>query len=783
MQMLKYFPSYKSLYPIKLLCLSAVLLAFNACNPTKYVPANKTLLDKSEINIDNKRIRKADIKPYIKQEPNKKIFGARFHLGLYNLSNIERTGWPHGWLRRIGEEPVIFDPFSTAKSSEEIESYLFSRGYFNAEVSTDTSTSKQKTDVVYDVMAKEPYRIKRVHYNIRDDNIRKLFFMDTINCLIREGEIYDVDVLQSERIRLERFIKDMGFYSFSRDHVYFEVDSTVGNRQVDIFYEVRKFLSYSDDNRVIESEHKRYRINEVYIYTDWNPKVALDEGASYLAGQDTIYHEGFWFISDREKHSVKPGVIAQSLYIKPGDLFQLTNMDRSQDHLNSLQSFRLVNIGYSVPGTVEDWEHGELPLDCVIRLTTVTQQEFRVELEGTNSAGNLGGAVNLVYQHKNLFRGAERLNIKLKGAYETLSEQVSGSRSTQEYGFETSLTLPRFMLPFLEKEEFIKKYNPKTVITAAYNYQKMPVYTRTVANASFGYNWQGNRFTRHSVYPLQLNVVNLPFIDPEFEMSIDTTSYLAYSYKDVFLLGGNYIYVFNNQNIKKARDYWFIKFTGEVAGNLLSLAYRLGDVEPGEGDNYEIFGQPFAQYARADIDLRYNRRLNDVSSVVYRGFVGVGIPYGNSKAVPFEKQYFSGGANSIRGWQVRSLGPGSYSPVSRSFFNMTADIKIEFNAEYRFKLFWILEGALFLDAGNIWTFYEDEDREGTQFKFDSFYRDLAVGTGTGLRFDLNFVILRADLGMKLRDPQLPDPPRWIPQRRDLNFRDDFTLHISIGYPF
>ncbi|MEE4213577.1 MAG: BamA/TamA family outer membrane protein [Bacteroidales bacterium] len=760
-----------------------MILAFNACNPTKYVPDNKTLLDKSEINIDSRRIRKADIRPYVKQEPNKKIFGARFHLGLYNLSNIDKTGWPHSWLRRIGEEPVIYDPFATATSSEEIESYLFSRGYFNAEVSVDTSTNKQKTDIVYDVMAKEPYRIRRVHYNIRDDNIRKLFFMDTINCLIRQGEIYDVDVLQSERIRLERFIKDMGFYSFSRDHVYFEVDSTVGNRQVDIFYEVRKFLSYSDDNRVIESEHKRYRINKVYIFTDWNPKVALDEGAAYLARQDTIYHEGFWFINDREKHSVKPGVIAQSLYIKPGDLFQLTNMDRSQDHLNSLQSFRLVNIGYSDPGTVEDWKHSEQPLDCVIRLTTVTQQEFRVELEGTNSAGNLGGAVNLVYQHKNLFRGAERLNVKLKGAYETLSEQVSGSRSTQEYGFETSLTLPRFMLPFLEKEEFIKKYNPKTVITAAYNYQKMPVYTRTVANASFGYNWQGNRFTRHSVYPLQLNVVNLPFIDPEFEMSIDTTSYLAYSYKDVFLLGGNYIYVFNNQNIKKARDYWFIKLTGEVAGNLLSLAYRLGDVEPGEGDNYEIFGQPFAQYARADIDLRYNRRLNDVSSVVYRGFVGVGIPYGNSRAVPFEKQYFSGGANSIRGWQVRSLGPGSYTPVSSSFFNMTADIKIEFNAEYRFKLFWILEGALFLDVGNIWTFYEDEDREGTQFKFDSFYRDLAVGTGTGLRFDLNFVILRADLGMKLRDPQLPDPPRWILQRRDLSFRDDFTFHISIGYPF
>ncbi|MBS0011872.1 MAG: BamA/TamA family outer membrane protein, partial [Bacteroidales bacterium] len=759
--MLKYFPSYKSHRILKLSCLLLAVMLFYSCNPTRYVPSDKSLLDKSEIKTDNSRIKKSDLEPYIKQEPNKKIFGARFHLGLYNLSNIEKEGWPHGWLRKIGEEPVIFDPFVAGKSSEQIENYLFSKGFFNAELATDISTNKQKTDILYRVMAKKPYRLRRVIYEVEDENVRKLFFMDTINCLIKKGEIYDVDVLQQERVRLERFIKDMGFYSFSRDHIYFEVDSTVGNRQVDIYYQVRKFLTYNDGSRIIESPHKRYRINNIYIYTAFNPKKSLDEGDAYLRRQDTTYIDGFYFLNDGERHPVNPGVIMQSIYIKPGDLFQVSNMERSQDHLNSLQAFRLVSIRYAEPGQVPGWERDELPLDCIVRLTPVTFQEFRVELEGTNSAGNIGGAVNFVYQHKNLFRGAERLNIKLKGAYETLSEQISGSRSTQEYGFETSLTLPRFMLPFLEKESFIKRYNPKTVITAAYNYQKMPVYTRTVANASFGYNWRGNRFTQHSVYPLQLNVVNLPFIDPAFEMSIDTSSYLAFSYKDVFLLGGNYIYVFNNQNIKKSRDYWFIRMTGELAGNLMSLAYGVAGVDTLEGGSYEVFGQPFAQYARADVDIRYNRRINEVSLVVYRSFIGVGIPYGNSKAVPFEKQYFSGGANSIRAWNVRSLGPGSYTPVDSSFFNMTADIKIEFNVEYRFKLFWILEGAMFLDAGNIWTFYEDEDRPGTQFSFNRFYRDLAVGTGLGLRFDLNFVILRADLGMKLRDPQLPDAPRWI----------------------
>lgn len=781
--MLNFFPSYKNQFVLKLLLIIQAALFLYSCNPTKYVPEDQTLLYDSEVKVDNNKIKKSDLVPYLLQEPNKKIFGTRFYLGLYNFSNIEKDKWPHNWLRNIGEEPVIFDPFAASQSSGQLENYLFSKGYFNAEVSTDIYTRRQKTDITYNVESNKPYRIKDIIYDIKDDNIRNLFFMDTINSLIKRGQIYDVDILQNERIRLERFIKDMGFYSFSRDHIHFEIDSGVGNRQLEVYYRVKKFLRYGEGNIVVEDDHQRYRLNDIYIYTSYNPRKALEEDDDYYLGQDTVKIGDYYFISDREKYTVKPEVIMQSLYIKPNNLFQLTNMERSREHLNSLQSFRLVDINYNAPEDVQDWEEEELPLNCVIRLTPVTMQEYRVELEGTNSAGNLGGAVNFIYQHKNLFRGAESLNIKLKGAYEALSEQVSGSRSTQEYGLETVLTLPRFLLPFLEKEKFIKEYNPKTLINLAYNYQKRPVYTRTVANASFGYNWQGDRFTEHSVYPLQLNIVNLPFIDPVFEQRIDTSSYLAYSYKDVFLLGGNYIYVFNNQNINKSRDYWYLKFTTEVAGNLMALAYSTAGIEREEGGNYEVFGQPFAQYIRGDVDLRYNWSLNDVSSLVYRGFIGVGFPYGNSRAVPFEKQYFSGGANSVRGWQVRSLGPGSYTPTDSTFFNVTADIKLEFNAEYRFNLFWVLEGAVFLDAGNIWTYYEDDDRPGAKFDVKRFYEDIAVATGFGLRFDLDFVILRADLGIKMRDPQLPGGPKWILQRRSPELRNDFNLNISIGYPF
>ena len=265
------------------------------------------------------------------------------------------------------------------------------------------------------------------------------------------------------------------------------------------------------------------------------------------------------------------------------------------------------------------------------------------------------------------------------------------------------------------------------------------------------------------------------------QAKIDSSSYLAYSYKDVLIFGGNYSYIFNNQKIQKSRDYWFLRINAEASGNMLALVGKLAGAKKTD-DTYNILGLPFAQYVRTDFDLRYNYIISDVSSIVYRGFMGIGIPYGNSRAIPFEKQYFGGGANGIRAWQVRSLGPGSYKPDS-TFLNQTADIKLEANAEYRFKLFWILEGALFLDAGNIWTYNDDPAQPGSQFILKKFYKDIALGTGTGLRFDFKFVIGRVDLGMKLRDPAIQSGSKWIIMNRPYNFRDDFTFVIGIGYPF
>ncbi len=767
-----------------ILPLSLTLLLVYSCNPTKYVPEGQTLLDKNHISVGRDGIKKSDLQPYIRQKPNKKIFGSRFHLGLYNLSNINKERWPHSWLRNIGEEPVIYDPDATERSREQIQSYIASKGYFDSKVSDSTKVVKRKLDVFYKVELKTPYKIRNLYYEFADTMIQKLFNFDSVNCLIERGRPYDVDVLQAERTRFERFIKDRGFYGFSNEHIYFRVDSTIGNRQVNVYYGIRNFLRLDDYGRPVYVPHSVYRIKNIYIYPDFVPKEVLEGGESYTQSLDTIVYKDYYFVTPRKKSDLKYDLILQALYLKPGSIYNVTNTEQTQNHLMTLRTFRLVNIFFREDEDSEEGGSDALLLDCFVQLTLLDQQSYKIELEGTNTTGDLGGALNLVYQHKNLFRGAELFNLKLKGAYEALSQNdtIRRLRSTQEYGIETSLRFPKFLLPVLKAERFVKRYNPSTTIVAAYNYQKMPFYTRTMANASFGYNWNAGTYRTHIVNPLQLNLVNLLWIDDRFQAKIDTTSYLAFSYRDVMILGTNYSFIFNNQKIQKSRDYWFFRFNAETSGNLLAAVSGVSGLKKVDG-SYNIFGQPFAQYFRADVDLRYNVILNEASSIVYRGFLGIGIPYGNSKAIPFEKQYFGGGANGIRAWQVRSLGPGSFLHQETGFVNQTADIKLEANAEYRFKLFWILEGALFLDAGNIWTYNEDESRPGSKFEFKYLLDDIALGTGTGLRFDFKFVIGRVDMGMKLRDPSIRGGSSWIMTNRKYNFRDDFTFVLGIGYPF
>ena len=786
MQILKKNTLNKKFYSLRyLLPLLFIVLIISSCNPTKYVPEGESLLNDNHVIINKEGVKKSDILPYIKQKPNKKIFGKKFYLGLYNLSNIKKDKWPHKWLRDIGEEPVIFDPDATTKSKKQIKSYVASKGYFDGQVLETIATANKKTDVFYNIDLLPAYTIRNLKYEIADSNIQNYYYFDSVNCVIERGKPYDVDVLQTERSRFERFIRDRGFYGFSGDYISFRVDSTIGKRQVDIYYCIKKFTKIDEFNKISLVPHSIYRVKNIYIYPDYVPKDALEGGNTYLSSLDTVNYQGYYFITNTKKPEIKYDLILQSLYVKPGSTFNVTNSEQSRTHLLALKTYRLVNISYNDSKEPEGKQGSEKMIDCNIQMTLLSPQSYKVELEGTNSAGNLGGALNLIYQHKNLFHGAELFSMKLKGAYEARSQSKSALRSIQEYGFETSLRLPQFFLPLIKKESFIKKYNPSTTFLAAYTYQDMPIYIRTMANATFGYNWKAGDYQEHIFNPIQFNIVKLPFIDSTFKAQIESSS-LAYSYKDVLILGGSYSFIFNNQKIQKAKDYWFLRVNTETSGNMLEMASKLTGAKKIDG-SYNFLGLPFAQYVKTDFDLRYNYIFNDVSSIVYRGFFGIGVPYGNSRAIPFEKQYFGGGANGIRAWQVRSLGPGSFKSDSTSkFINQTADIKLEANAEYRFKIFWMLEGAVFVDAGNIWTYHDDPGRPGAWFRFNEFYKDIAVGTGFGFRFDFKFIILRIDLGMKLRDPSLTDGSRWIIARRPYSLKthlDDFSMVLGIGYPF
>ena len=778
---------YQASYGIVLFVL---LLIITSCNSTKYVPEGESLLNANYINVNKEGIKKIDLVPYIKQTPNKQIFGTRFYLGLYNLSNINKDKWPHNWLRNIGEAPVIFDESAVKKTRDQIKSYVFSKGYFDGHVTDTVKTAKKKSDVFYNINLHKPYVIRNLKYEIADSNIRKFCFFDSVNCLIERGKPYDVDILQAERTRFERFVRDRGFYGFSSDYISFKVDSLVGNRQVDIKYDIKNFTRLNYDNTVTSGLFDMYTVKNVYIYPEFDPKEALAGGEEYLKSMDTTLYKGFYFVTPKKKSEIKYDLIIRNLYVKAGDIFNITNTEQTQSHLLTLKVYRLVNINYNDAKENRTLTGIELMLDCNIQLTLLSQQSYRVELEGTNMGGNLGGDVNLIYQHKNLFHGAELFSTKLKGAYSAIAQSNSKLKSAREYGIETSLRLPEFITPFFSLPDFVKKYNPSTVMLVSYNYQSLPVYTRTIANATFGYDWKAGNYQEHLLSPLLFNIVKLPSIDSAYMSRILSSSYQASAYKDVLILGSGYSFIFKNQSIKNSKDYWFLRVNTEIAGNLLYLAKKINGASKIMDTTgqyaYHILGQPFAQYVKTDLDVRYYYRFNNVSSIAYRGFIGLGVPYGNSREIPFEKQYFSGGANGIRAWQVRSLGPGSFNPnpsdTSHIFLNETADIKLEANAEYRFKLFWILEGALFIDAGNIWSYNNDPARPGAQFTFKHFYKDIAVGTGTGFRFDFKFVIARVDIGMKLRDPLLTDGPSWIFLNRPYE-RQDFTIVLGIGYPF
>jgi outer membrane protein assembly factor BamA len=755
------------------------LLVSYSCRTTRYVEDGEYLLSNNEIRGDIKHIDKEELETYIKQKPNKKIlYFSKFHLGLYNLSKKEKETGISGWLKTIGEAPVIYDPFLKDKSANQFELYLRSKGYYNAQVIDTVEFKKKKAKVIYHIEPGIPYKIRKVKYEFEDKNLTDFILDDTVNSFIKKDELLDVDIMDAERGRIEEKLKEQGFYSFKKEFIFFMVDSSLRKHQVDVNIVFKKYSEYKDEGYTVEIPHPQYVIGKIFLNTNYQLRMALANDEKYLSSLDTVKYKDVSVVYMAEPN-IKPAVVVESSYLLPGELFDIRNVKRTYRNLSSLRLFRLTSIEFKENEAYED--SAFRVLDCEIFLTPQTLQSLTLEPEITNSSGNIGAAGNLIYQHRNLFKGAENLDLRLKGAMETLKESnIAGYGNMLELGTELRLSIPKFLLPF-KTDQFIKKFNPSTSISFAYNYQRRPDYARTIANASFGYTWKGNKYLTHIVNPIELNLIKIPYQSQDFTDWLEG-KYIYYSYQPHLVTVTNYSFIYSNQNIQKKTDFMYFKMNFESAGNILYSIYKWGNVAPVDG-NYRLFNTEFAQYVRSDFDFRYYNVIDESNTLVYRFFAGAGLPYKNSTALPFEKKYFAGGANSIRAWQVRNLGPGSYEEVEASAYpNKTADIKLEANLEYRFKLFWLLEGALFVDAGNIWAINKADERAGALFELNSFYKDIAVGTGFGTRFDFSYFVFRFDLGIKTRDPIYPVGEKWIFGNRKLE-RKDFVLNVGIGYPF
>lgn len=758
-----------------------ITILFASCSPVKYVPEDKYLLDRYRIKVKDGNVKKEEIKNYVRQKPNKRILGIRFHLWLYNLSRKDKEKGINNWFRTIGEEPVIYDQFLSNKSIDLLKSYLDNKGYYNSIVKDTVQLKRKRARILYKIQVKKPYKIKSINYSCNDTNMAPDVLPDTLNSLIIPGSNFDLDLLQDERKRIETNLKNKGYYRFNKDFISFQADSSAKSLKVDLKMNINEFQKRDAANDIVKTSHKKYIIHKVFVFTNFDQKEALSENDYYNRDLDTTFIDGIYFVSKGEDR-LNRRVILQSNFIQQGDYYSLNNANKSYKHLNSLRLFKIINIQFNVIDSLDNDSLNIGYLNCNIQLTKYFLQSYTIELQGTNSYGNIGIGGNFLYQHRSLFGGAEITDFRINGAIEAIDEQnIAGNYYTTELGANVTVSIPKFILPIFKGERFSKKYSPKTQISGGYNFQDRIDYRRSIANMSYGYIWDGNKYLKHSIKLLELNAVTLPYATTEFKNYIDST-YLKSSYDNHLISVTNYSVVFNNQDLKKVRDFYFLRLNSEISGNILSGISELSNATKNENGSYEVFGIPFSQYTKFDIDLRYYDIIDNSNTVAYRLFGGLGIPYGNSSSLPFEKMYFSGGANSIRAWNVRDLGPGSYSGGSITRFpNQTGDIKLEANIEYRFKMFWVIEGALFIDAGNVWNLNSDEF-EGGLFRRDQFYKEFAVGSGVGTRFDFSFFIFRLDLGVKLRDPARTDGERWIPMQ-DLTWKDDVTINIGIGYPF
>ena len=756
-------------------------LSLASCSATKFVPDGSYLLDEVKIHTDNKEIKPSDMRLYVRQNPNSKWFSTiKTQLYVYNWSGRDSTKWFNRFLRKIGDAPVIYNESDAIRSQEEIAKAVQNLGYMGASVKRTTKTKKKKLKLFYEITSGKPYIVRTLKYDISDKKIAEYLRNDSTQSMLREGMLFDVNVLDAERQRITDYLLCNGYYKFNKDYITYTADTARNTHQVDLTLHLLPYKTYVGDT---PKEHFQYKINKINFITDYD--VLQSSALSSIEINDSLHYNGFP-IYYKDKLYLRPKVLVDNLRFASGDLYDERNVQKTYTYFGRLSALKYTNIRF-----FETQNGDSTQLNCYVMLTKSKHKSISFELEGTNSAGDLGAAASVSFQHRNLFRGSETFMVKFRGAYDAISGLQPGYKNHNytEYGVETSINFPNFLFPFLTSD-FKRRIKATTEFGLQYNYQLRPEFSRTIASASWSYKWIQKQKIQHRIDLLDISYLYLPWISSQFQedyINKDKDNYiLKYNYENRLIVRMGYNYSYNSAggtlvNNTITTNSYSIRAGFESAGNILYGISKMINMRKNKDGEYAILGIPYAQYLKGDFDFAKNIIIDHRNSLAFHAGIGIAVPYGNAKVVPFEKRYFSGGANSVRGWSVRNLGPGSFAGDG-NFMNQSGDIKLDASIEYRTRLFWKFRGAAFIDAGNIWTIREYENQPGGVFEFDKFYKQIAVAYGLGLRLDLDFFVLRFDGGMKAINPKYKKAKERYPIIHP-RFSRDFAFHFAVGYPF
>lgn len=780
----------------------ALLIFLSGCSVKKYINKDEYLVGKYIIKIDNKpeEIELFELRTLLRPKPNKKFLGSRWKLRNYFKYKQKKSKFNKWRDKNFGEYPVYFDESQVERSDYKLERYLDNIGFFKSKVTDTVVFTGINADIHFTIFPSEPYRISEIRYDIPDTTMAAFFNKNLKKTLIKEGDIYNAYTFDDERDRITKNMRDVGYYYFNRNYIQFVIDSAFRDHKLTVVLKINNFKEQikGKPGEFSEKPHTRYFIKGVDVIPDWKP----GESTIY----DTVEHQiRFWndekdyfytFLLD-EKARLKPAAFNSAIKIKPDKPYSATALEQTYRSLFNFRIIRTATILFDTTGAGKNEEENFSYINSRVQMQTAKLNSFQAELEGTNSSGDLGIRGSVVLSNRNIFKRADVFSIRANGGFEaqSVNDTVTGSNNGLFNAFEAGVSgnfyFPRFLFPG-RLTKFNQRYSPITNVNFGFSYQKRPYYERNITNLDFGYSWNQNKQIKHIITPITINYVNINITDQEFKDTIANTpnQRLREQYSDHMDAGISYSFIYNNQNLLVLEHFNYFRADFQTSGNIFYGFNNWLNSPKNDENYYTLFNVRYAQYFRVNFDYRhYYYFLNKTNALVFRALLGIGIPYGNSQEIPYEKAFFAGGANDMRGWQFRTLGPGGYSGINN--YERAGDIQIETNLEYRFPIYDFFKGAFFIDVGNIYTL-PNKTVDSTQiiypdgdFKWNTWYQQLAIDAGIGTRFDFSFFIFRIDFAVPLVNPAYWNEEDGAHFRFPDGklFGDIFVVNFGIGYPF